>query len=64
MQIGQVITETIEGFLQWLVNSVTGQFLLAIAVVVVGWVCALREIEWSGGLDFSDILTNLFLRLL
>lgn len=37
MQIGQVITETIEGFLQWLVNSVTGQFLLAIAVVVVGW---------------------------
>lgn len=37
MQIGQVITETIEGFLQWLVTSVTGQFLTAIAVVVVGW---------------------------
>jgi small conductance mechanosensitive channel len=37
MQIGQVITETIEGFLQWLVTSVTGQFLTAIAVVIVGW---------------------------
>lgn len=37
MQIGQAIAETIEGFLQWLINSVTGQFLTAAAVVVVGW---------------------------
>ncbi|ADJ14814.1 mechanosensitive ion channel family protein [Halalkalicoccus jeotgali] len=37
MQIGQTIVETIEGFLQWLVTSITGRLLLALAVLVVGW---------------------------
>ncbi|MDL5361408.1 mechanosensitive ion channel family protein [Halalkalicoccus sp. NIPERK01] len=37
MQIGQTIAETIESFLQWLVTSITGRLLLALAVVFVGW---------------------------
>lgn len=37
MQVGQTIADTIEGFLQWLVSSITGRLLLALAVVLVGW---------------------------
>ncbi|MCL7419088.1 MAG: mechanosensitive ion channel family protein [Halalkalicoccus sp.] len=37
MQIEQQISGTIEGFLQWLVGSLTGRLLLSLAVIVVGW---------------------------
>ncbi len=48
MQLGQADGETIEGFLQWLVASTTGQFLIASAVVVVGWYVANLAVRMLG----------------
>ncbi|WP_122090308.1 mechanosensitive ion channel family protein [Halalkalicoccus subterraneus] len=37
MEIGPTIAETVEGFFQWLVTSLTGQLLIAGSILAIGW---------------------------